>query len=119
MLTGARKYFAKNDKLCPQESLPLCSSLAAPGCRLVDGLGPHAEHRHPEVGVVREESPGEDGERAPLGERGQAPGEVRPVGVVPEDGAALQAPDLHVVQRVRRVQAGVSRHGRWDPSITC
>ncbi len=72
-----------------------------------------------EVGVVRQARPGEDGEGARLRECGQAPDEVPPVGVVPEDGAALQAPHHHVMERVRRIQAGLSRHGGGDTSTTC
>ncbi len=53
--------------------------------------------------MVRQPHPGEDGERARLRERRQAPDEAHPVGVVPEDGAALQAPHHHVVERVRRI----------------
>ncbi len=100
---------AKNDKLCPQESLPLCSSLAAAGRRLVDGLGPHAEHRgqgppgvaedlHPEVGDPIP-CPGDGRAAAPRLELGggdaEAPAHAGDERGEREGAGARAAPGLH------------------------
>ncbi len=72
-----------------------------------------------EVGVIGQEGPGVDGEHPLLRQRGQAGDAVRPVRIIPEAGRALDPPHHHVVERVRRIQAGLSRHGGGDSSITC
>ncbi len=86
---------------------PLVAAIERPGVAAQQGAhapGEGAGSRpDQEVGVVRQARPGEDGEGSALRERRQAPDEVPPVGVVPEDGAALQAPHHHVMERVRRV----------------
>jgi hypothetical protein len=51
-----------------------------------------------EMGVVREERPGGDGEGAVRRQGRQAGDEVRAVRVVLEDGTALKAPHHHVVE---------------------
>ena len=64
-----------------------------------------------EVGVIREERPGVDGECPLLGQPGDPADEVRPVGVVAEDGRPLDPPHHHVVQGPGGVEAGMARHG--------
>jgi hypothetical protein len=71
-----------------------------------------------EMGMVREAGPGVDGESARLHERGQAGHEVGAVGIIPEDGGALDSPHHHVVEGLRRIEAGLAGHGTGERSTS-
>ncbi len=60
---------------------------------------------------MREEGPREDGPRPRGREGGQAPDEIGPVPVVPEAGAAFQAPGHPVVQDARGIEPGAAGQG--------
>jgi len=64
------------------------------------------------VGVVGQEGPGVDGEGARFREGGEAGDEIRAVGIIPEEGAALDPPHHHVVESLWGVESGLARHGR-------
>jgi hypothetical protein len=61
--------------------------------------------------VIREERPGVDDERPLLGQPGDPGDEVRPVGVVADEGRPLDPPHHHVVQGPGGIEAGMARHG--------
>jgi len=65
-----------------------------------------------EMGVVREEGPGVDGEGALRRQAGQAGDEVVAVRVVSEDRAALQAPHHDMVEDSRGIKTRLTRHGK-------
>ena len=69
-----------------------------------------------EVRVVREQRPGVDRERPPLRQRRDARDEVRAIPIVPEDHGPLDPPHHHVVEGVRRIEAGLPRHGTREAS---
>ena len=69
-----------------------------------------------EMGMVGQEGPGEDGERARLGEGGHAGDEVGAIAVIPEQGGPLDPPHHHMVQGVRRIEPRLTRHGTAAPS---
>jgi hypothetical protein len=56
-----------------------------------------------EVGVIREEGPRVNGECATLRQGRQASDEVVSISVILEDDAALESPDHHVVEGIRRI----------------
>lgn len=64
--------------------------------------------------MIREERPSVDGPRSRLGESSEAPDNLVPVGVVAEDGCPFDSPHHHMVQGVRRIEAGLARHGISD-----
>jgi len=75
-----------------------------------EGATPGADQ---EVGMVRKERPGVDGERPVLRQRGEAGDEVGPVGVVPEDDGSLDPPHHHVVEGGRSKIPGEGRNRRF------
>jgi len=60
--------------------------------------------------MVREEGPGLHRPGPLRRQRGQAPAEVRPVGLVPEERGPLDPPHPHVVQGVRRIEPRRAGH---------
>jgi len=105
----------------------MARALMAPveGTRVSGEEAAHAPAERPgpspdeEVGVVREEGPGVDGEGPRRRERPEARDEIGPVPVVPEDPAAFQPTEHDVVEHARRIEAGTAWHGRGERSITC
>jgi hypothetical protein len=63
------------------------------------------------VGVIREKGPGVDGEGTRFRQRRETRDEIRAVGIIPEEGAALDPPHHHVVEDAGGVEAGLARHG--------
>ena len=93
---------------------PLVAAIEGPGVAREEG--PHAARERPaprpdqEVGMVREQRPGVDGEGPRLREGRQAGDEVGPVGVVAEEGRPLDPPHHHVVEDPRGIEARLARH---------
>ena len=68
--------------------------------------------------MVREERPSVDGPGPLLREARYPADEVRPIAVVPENGAALQATHHDMVQGLRGIQAGLAGHDDRRVSTT-
>jgi hypothetical protein len=66
--------------------------------------------------MVREQSPGVDGERPALRQGGEAPDEVGAIRVIPEDRGAFDPPHHHVMERLRRIETRLARHGKGEAS---
>jgi hypothetical protein len=69
-----------------------------------------------EVGAVRGQGPGIDGEGGRLDQATHPGAEILPIRVVPEDGAALEAAHHHVVEAPRRIEARLPWHGHHTTS---
>jgi len=79
---------------------------------------PHAARERPasrpeeEVGVVRKEGPGVDGEHPTFRHGGEPGNEVFAVSVLFLDGAALEPPHHHMMEGVGRIEPSWSGRGR-------
>jgi hypothetical protein len=87
------------------------------GPRVPSEEAPHAagEGAHPrphqQMGVIRQESPGKNGQGAYLPQRGQTGNKIASVAIVSKDGLPLDSSHHDMVQSSRGVQARPSRHG--------
>jgi hypothetical protein len=62
--------------------------------------------------MLGEERPGEDAQAGGADDGSETLQEVAAIGRALEDSAALEAPSHHVVEAVRRIEAGAARHRR-------
>jgi len=60
--------------------------------------------------VVREQGPGVHGEGSRLDQSPHPGADIAPIGVVPEEGAALESSHHHVVEDPGTIEARVTRH---------
>jgi len=66
--------------------------------------------------VAAIEGLGVDGERSAFGQGRHAPDEVGAIRVVPKARGALDPPHHHVMERLRRIEARLARHGGEEAS---